>query len=80
MKIINGRHHFHYTNATVFVDYIGHENFIDLMEQGLIRYDNRLGVYGPEQPLAGTPHNHGGGFRLDKKLIGKLYNNIIEIT
>jgi hypothetical protein len=79
MKVINGTHHFHYTNATVFLDYIGKDNFIDLLEQGLIRYDNRLGVHGPKQPHAGTPHNHGGGFRLDKKLIGKLYNTVIEV-
>lgn len=80
MKVIDGKHHFHYTNASVYIDYIGNENFIDLMEQGLIRYDNRLGVYGPTMPHAGTPHNHGGGFRLDRKLIGKLYNNVIDIT
>jgi hypothetical protein len=79
MKIINGTHHFHYNNATVYLDYIGHSNFIDLIEQGLIRYDNRLGVHGPAQPHAGTAHNHGGGFRLDKKNIAKLYNTVLEV-
>jgi hypothetical protein len=79
MKIIDGTHHFHYTNATVYVDYIGHKNFLDLIKQGLIRYDNRLGVYGPKTPQAGQPHNHGGGFRLDKNLVHKLYSTVIEI-
>lgn len=79
MKIIQGKHHFKYTNATVYLDYIGHSNFIDLIKQGLIRYDNRLGVHGPEQPNAGQPHNHGGGFRLHKKDIGMLYKTIIDI-
>ena len=50
-----------------------------MIEQGLIRYDNRLGVHGPKQPHAGTAHNHGGGFRLDKKNIAKLYNTVLEV-
>jgi hypothetical protein len=79
MKSINGKDHFHYTNATILIDYKGHERFLQLIEEGLIRYDNRLGVYGPKTPHAGKPHNHGGGFRLDKKHIDKLYNTVIEV-
>jgi hypothetical protein len=79
VKEINGKIHFHYTSATVYLDYRGDDNFINLLEQGLIRYDNRLGVHGPDTDHPGTPHNHGGGFRLDKKLVHKLYDTVIEI-
>ena len=78
-KEINGKDHFHYTNATILIDYKGHKRFLQLIEEGLIRYDNRLGVHGPKTPHAGKPHNHGGGFRLDKKHIDKLYDTVIEI-
>ena len=79
MKTINNKLYFHYTSASVYYDYLGNQNFIDLLENGLIRYDNRLGVYGPKTPNAGKPHNHGGGFRLDKKNIDKLYKTVIEL-
>jgi len=79
VKTIKGKIYFHFINASVYLNYRGDENFIDLLEQGLIRYDNRLGVYGPDTNKAGTPHNHGGGFRLDKKNIHKLYDTVIEV-
>jgi hypothetical protein len=79
VKTINNKLHFHYTSASVYYDYLGDQNFIDLLENGLIRYDNRLGVYGPKTPNAGKPHNHGGGFRLEKKNIDKLYKTVIEL-
>ena len=79
VKKVAGKDCFHYTNATVFLDYQGQDNFIDLLESGVIRYDNRLGVHGPLTPKPGTPHNHGGGFRLDKKYVHKLYKTVIEM-
>ena len=79
VKNVAGRDSFHYTSATVFLDYIGQDNFIDLLEAGLIRYDNRLGVHRPDTPKPGTPHNHGGGFRLHKKYVHKLYKTVLEI-
>jgi hypothetical protein len=79
-KKIDGKNYFHFTNATVFLDYLGDANFIKLLAEGAIRYDNRLGVYGPSTDKAGKPHNHGGGFRLDKKNIHKLYGTVLEIS
>ena len=76
----NGKHCFHYTDATILFDYRGHENFIKLIEDGCIRYDNRLGVYGPTTSQAGRPHNHGGGFRISKTDIVKLFNKKLEIN
>jgi hypothetical protein len=79
-KKIDGKDCFHFTNATVFLDYLGDANFIKLLAEGAIRYDNRLGVYGPSTDKAGKPHNHGGGFRLDKKNIHKLYGTVLEMS
>lgn len=80
VKNINGKNHFHYTDATILMDYIGHDKFINLLEEGLIRYDNRLGVHGPSTPHAGTPHNHGGGFRIGKSDIEKLFRTRIDVV
>lgn len=82
VKNINDKEHYHFTDATVFTDYLGDQNFIDLIEQGVVRYDNRIGVYGPTTKPAnkiGTSHNHGGGFRVPKNHIEKLYKTKIEI-
>jgi len=79
-KKIDGKDYFHFTGASVYLDYLGDENFINLLAQGVVRYDNRLGVYGPSTDKAGKPHNHGGGFRLEKKHVHKLYGKVIELS
>jgi len=82
VKKINGKDHFKYIDAIVYTDYLGDTNFINLIEDGTVRYDNRLGVYGPnvaDVRLRGTPHNHGGGFRVSRKNLDKLYKNKIVI-
>jgi len=79
VKVIDNKKHFHYVSAIVFTDYIGDQKFIDLVEDGTITYDNRLGVYG-SGPKIGKEHNHGGGFRIKPRDTEKLYRNKIEIT
>ena len=44
-----------------------------------IRYDNRLGVHGPTTKLAGKPHNHGGGLRINPKNVHQLFNVNIDL-
>ncbi len=80
VKTENNKNYFHYTDATILIDYLGHYRFIELLEEGLIRYDNRLGVYGAKTKNPGTPHNHGGGFRIDRKNIEKLFKTKIEVS
>ena len=46
--------------------------FIDLVEQGIIVYDIRLGVYSSGKN-AGKPHDHGSGFRVLKNNIPKVF-------
>ena len=76
---IRGKEHYHYTGATVYMNYKGFDNFLDLIEEGLIRYDNRLGVYGPDTGKSGQPHNHGGGLRIGHKNIHKLFDIQLEV-
>ena len=84
-KKINGKDHFKYIEALVLMNYKSFDNLIDLIEEGIVRYDNRLGVYGPEtktkngKSLAGTPHNHGGGLRIMPKNIKRLFDTSLEI-
>lgn len=79
-KKINNKDHFHYTDALVFTGYKGFEHFLNLVDEGVIRYDNRLGVNGPSRgKLAGKPHNHGGGLRINPKDIYRLFDNKVEV-
>jgi len=73
-----GFFYYKYTNAIVFLDYIGENNFIDLIENGTVRYDNRLGIYRTGEKK-GNLHNHGGGFRINAKNLDKLFATKIEI-
>ena len=55
------------------------DSFIELIEKGKVRYDNRLGIY-RTGTKKGSPHNHGGGFRISPKAIHELYNNCIALN
>ena len=85
VKKMNGKDHFQFTDATALMNYKGFGNLINQIENGVIRYDNRLGVYGPDtktkdgRSLAGTPHNHGGGLRIAPKEIKKLFETCLEL-
>jgi hypothetical protein len=72
---INGKKHFHYTDAIFYSGYKGSQAFIDLLKEGKIRYENRMSVDGPDSKTPGKQHNHGGAFRFTrKKDLEKLYN------
>jgi len=79
VKEIDGKLHFKYVSATAYLEYVGNTDFIELLEQGVIQYDNRLGVYGAGTKREGKPHNHGGGFRIKKKNVGQLYRVVVDI-
>lgn len=77
-KIIDNKIYYKYLTAQVFKDYIGDKKFIDLIENGTVRYDNRLGIYRTGKKK-GTAHNHGGGFRIAPKNIHLLFNSVINL-
>ncbi len=78
-KTIGDKVHFQYPTASVFIDYIGDQNFINLLASGVIRYDNRLGIY-RTGAKTGLAHNHGGAFRIAPKDVGQLFRTKIDIT
>lgn len=70
--------YYHFTDGIALTDYKGDEKFFDLLIDGTIRYDNRLGIYRTGDKK-GNLHNHGGGFRINPKNISMLFENIIEV-
>lgn len=78
-KILNGEEYYFYKDALVYIGFKGIDKFIELIEKGKVRYDNRLGVYRTGKKK-GSPHNHGGGFRISPKDIHELYHNCITLN
>jgi hypothetical protein len=61
-KVIDGKIHFKFLEGHACVGF-NFERCIELIKEGKVRYDNRLGIYRTGK-LKGKPHNHGGGLRL----------------
>ncbi|MBC6415109.1 MAG: hypothetical protein GDA46_01790 [Bdellovibrionales bacterium] len=70
-KIIRNKIHFKYISLNAFQNF-DFNNFISMLENGLIRYDHRWGVYRSGKNK-GKPHNHGGGFRIQKSKIKDFF-------
>ena len=79
IKEDSGTYYYKYTNALVLLNYIGDKNFLDLINDKTIRYDNRLGIYRSGEKK-GQLHNHGGGFRANPSKIANLFNTKIELS
>lgn len=71
--------YYHYTDGVAYTEYKGQEKFYELLENGIIRYDNRLGIYRTGEKK-GNLHNHGGGFRINPNHIGMLFDQKIEVN
>lgn len=52
--------------------------FLQMLEEGEIMYDIRMGAYGSGRNF-GKPHDHGSGFRIKEHNIVKLYQEKEEI-
>lgn len=76
-KIINSEEYFHYTKAKIYLN-LKFNKFIEMIEQGFIQYDIRIGMYKSGINI-GKPHDHGSGFRVSRKDLQYLYNKFIEI-
>lgn len=77
-KTINNVEHFHFTQATIFSEFISFENFLLLIERGLIMYDVRIGAY-KTGDKKGKTHDHGSGFRIKKENMHLLYNKEMNL-
>lgn len=63
--------HYHYKSATFYLDF-SFEKFLEAIENGIIMFDIRIGVYKTGKNY-GKPHDHGSGFRIKKGDIVQLY-------
>lgn len=74
---IDNTEFFQYTSCELYYD-IFFDRFIDLIVQGKIMVDIRLGTYHSGRN-AGKPHDHGTGFRIKMVDMPELYNNYESI-
>lgn len=72
-----GKMFFKYTSALVCKGF-QIKMFFEMLEEGLIRYDHRLGIY-RSGPKAGCPHNHGGGFRICCSQLPRLFKTQTQL-
>lgn len=70
-KVQDDHEIFKYQNAVLLTG-LTFEKFIDAVNQGLILYDIRIGVYKTGKNI-GKTHDHGSGFRIKKADIGKVF-------
>lgn len=73
-KFENGRERFYFNKADIYSE-PSFEKFLNLIDEGLIMYDIRIG----SNPN-GTSHDHGSGFRMLQPNIKLLYerHEIVE--
>ena len=77
VRRIDSIEYFKYTSCTLYYD-ISFDRFINLIDQGNIMIDIRLGTYRSGKNI-GKLHDHGTGFRIKKQDIHCLYSNIETI-
>lgn len=68
-----GVEEFHFNHAEIYTN-PSLEKFLDLIDNGLIMYDIRIGSYGSGK-MYGKPHDHGAGFRILEGNLHLLYEH-----
>lgn len=71
-EIRDGDEYFYFNKAEIYTEPT-FENFINLLDNGQIMYDIRIGSYKSGKNF-GKAHDHGSGFRIKGKDICKLYS------
>lgn len=70
----------HYVRATLATG-LNMNNFFEMIQDGRIKYDIRLGVYKtPNRPEYGRSHDHGSGFRIFPKDTKYLFDDVKVIV
>jgi hypothetical protein len=62
-RMVNGREEFNYNEAWVLYGF-SFERFINLIQNGIIKVELRIGIYPKGHKQAGKIHDHGTGFRV----------------
>ena len=69
----NSIEEFYFNTAEIYTE-PSFEKFLDLIDNGLVMYDIRIGSYAD-----GRPHDHGSGFRMLQPNIKQLYNTYEKV-
>ncbi|NLA24641.1 MAG: MvaI/BcnI restriction endonuclease family protein [Bacteroidales bacterium] len=70
--------YFHFTNATIFYK-PSFTNFINLIDEGKIMIDLRLGIYS-SGVNKGKAHDHGTAFRIKSEDLKLLYSEVFDVS
>lgn len=76
-RFMNGVEEFMFTDAVIYTN-PSFERFIDILDDGRVQYDIRIGSYQSGDKY-GMPHDHGSGFRLREDYILDLYDSVENI-
>lgn len=76
-RFMNGVEEFKFTDAVIYTN-PSFERFLDILDDGRVQYDIRIGSYQSGDKY-GMPHDHGSGFRLREDYILDLYNSVENI-
>ena len=71
-KKVNGEEYFKFTSAKLLTG-MNFDKFLEAVEEGIIVYDIRIGVYKTGKNK-GKTHDHGSGFRIKKNKIEEFFN------
>lgn len=73
-KEIDGAEHFYFKSAVILTG-LTFEKFLSCIDNGLIKYDIRIGCNQSGRNI-GKSHDHGSGMRIEKKNIDKVFHKI----
>jgi hypothetical protein len=76
-KIVENIEHFHFTQAKIYIK-PRFEKLLELIDQGKIMVDIRIGSY-KSGNNKGKTHDHGTGFRIKPIDLSILYSDVINI-
>lgn len=71
-EVRNGVEYFHFNRADIYMN-PSLDKFLNLLREGKIMYDIRIGSY-KSGAKRGKPHDHGSGFRILEGDIRLLYD------
>jgi hypothetical protein len=67
IKTENNQQKYHYNKAEIYENF-NFESFLKSIENGVIKFDIRIGVYNSGKNI-GKNHDHGSGFRVKKEVV-----------
>ncbi|PMM66930.1 MvaI/BcnI family restriction endonuclease [Vibrio splendidus] len=73
-----GQEEFWFNKAHIFSGLKPFHTFLELLMEGVIMFDIRIGAY-KTGPNRGRHHDHGSGFRIKKQDMKRLYKNHLTI-